>query len=162
MKHLITLQRHLQNERGMPDPCPLSWTTAILVGPKLETTLPYFKEISCCSLKDILTPLPRIPLLSSPKSDQPLTGLLRPTSPDILPLLRATYPPKNFSGGCWQHRVPGCAINSLTLQPVLFCIFWILFVVGCFLLDRMRLLSPVSNPMAFSAPILLPVEPCST
>ena len=88
-----------------------------MVDPKWSCADGRSKEISCCSPKDILIPLPRIPFSLLWRA----TGLLRPRSSDILPLLsfvRPILPRPSWAGAVSTLRllgVPGCAIDSLTL-----------------------------------------------
>ena len=73
-----------------------------MLDPEWSCTDGWSKEISCCSPKDILIPLPRIPFSLLRRAD-------RSPSSEVswypsLTLLCATYPPKAFLGGCCLHR----------------------------------------------------------
>ena len=84
------------------------------------------KEIRCCSPKDILIPLPRIPFSLLRRA----TGFLRPRSLDILPLLsfvRPILPRPSWAGAVCTGDllrllgILGCANEFLPLFDLLCC-----------------------------------------
>ena len=104
-----------------------------MVDPKWSCADGRCKEISCCFPKDILIPLPRIPFSFLWRA----TGLLRPRSPDILPLLSFVRP--IFPGPSWAGAV-GTGVTFATFGSPWLChwfphtfseLLWCYGVTGC-------------------------------